>query len=149
MITTAEKVLFLKGVELFSEIPGQDLVQVAAIARPVTFEEGDEIITQGDVGNCLYLIIEGEVDVVTGGIYEVARLGEKQVFGEMSILDEEPRSASVVAATDVIMLKIDQGDFYEMMTLHIEVARGVIALLTRRLRRATSTQNTSSSTPPA
>lgn len=139
MISTIEKVLFLKGVDLFSQIPGEDLAQVARIAKELYFEQDSQIIEQGDVGDCLYLIIEGEVKVLADD-QEIARLGEKESVGEMSILDAEPRSASVFAATDVVLLEIKQEDFYEMISERPEIAQGVIKVLTRRLRSYHSTE---------
>lgn len=133
MISTIEKVLFLKGVDLFSQIPGEDLAQVAQIAEEIYFEQGQQIIKQGEVGDCLYLIIEGEVKV-SADDKVIARLGEKECVGEMSILDAEPRSASVFAISDVILLRIQQEDFYEMISERSEIAQGVIKVLTRRLR---------------
>ena len=133
MISTIEKVLFLKDVDLFSQIPGEDLSQVAQIAKEIYFEQDRQIIKQGEVGDCLYLIIEGEVKVLSGD-QEIARLGEKESVGEMSILDAEPRSASVFAVTDVVLLEIKQEDFYEMISERPEIAQGVIKVLTRRLR---------------
>jgi len=135
MISTVEKVLFLKKVDLFSKIPGEDLAKVAEIVKETSFEAGEQIIREGDMGDCLYLIIEGEVDVVAGE-RQLACLGLSECFGEMSLLDSEPRSACVVAKTDVALLKIEQDDFYEMMTERPEVAQGVISVLTRRLREA-------------
>jgi len=135
MISTVEKVLFLKKVDLFSKIPGEDLAKVAEIVKETSFEAGEQIIREGDMGDCLYLIIEGEVDVVAGE-RQLACLGLSECFGEMSLLDSEPRSACVVAKTDVALLKIEQEDFYEMMTERPEVAQGVISVLTRRLREA-------------
>jgi CRP-like cAMP-binding protein len=134
MISTIEKVLFLKRVDLFRQIPGEDLAQVAQIAKEVYFEQGQQIIKQGDVGDCLYLIIEGEVKVLSDD-KEITRFGEKESVGEMSILDAEPRSASVFAVSDVVLLKIKQEDFYEMISERPEIAQGVIKVLTRRLRR--------------
>ena len=139
MISTIEKVLFLKGVDLFSQIPGEDLAQVAQIAKELYFEKGSQIIKQGDVGDCLYLIIEGEVRVLSDD-QEIARLGDKESVGEMSILDAEPRSASVLAASDVVLLEIKQDDFYEMISERPEIAQGVIKVLTRRLRGNHSTE---------
>ena len=133
MISTVEKVLFLKSVDLFSRIPGEDLAQVAGIAQEVTFERGQLIIQEGDMGDSMFLIIEGQVTVHHLGT-ELSRLAEKQSFGEMAILDNEPRSASVTAQTDVTCLKIEREDFYELMSEKIEIAHGIIRTLTQRLR---------------
>jgi CRP-like cAMP-binding protein len=137
MISTVEKVLFLKSIDLFSQIPGEDLSQIAQITDEVHYEEGDEIFHEGDPGDSLYLVIEGRVRVHKGG-HDLAVLGERQVFGEMSLLDSEPRSASVGAMTDLTLLKIARDDFNEILAEKAEIAQGVIKVLTRRLRNTLS-----------
>lgn len=137
MISTVEKVLFLKSIDLFSQIPGEDLSQIAQITDEVQYEEGDEIFHEGDPGDSLYLVIEGRVRVHRGGS-EVAVLGERQVFGEMALLDSEPRSASVLAITDLTLLKIARDDFTEILAEKAEIAQGIIKVLTRRLRNTLS-----------
>lgn len=135
MISTVEKVLFLKSVDLFSRIPGEDLAQIAGIAQEVNFEKGELIIQEGEVGDSMYLIIEGEV-MVHRLTQELTRLGEKESFGEMALLDNEPRSATVTAVSDVTCLKIEREEFYELMSEKIEIAHGIIHILTQRLREA-------------
>lgn len=135
MITTTERVLFLKGVALFARIPGEDLVQVARIAKEVLFEEGQIVMQEGEEGDCLLLIIEGEVAVVRDDV-EIARLGGDECVGEMSLLDSEPRSASVRALSDVVALELNHDDFYDMMNEHAQIARGIITTLTKRLRES-------------
>ncbi|MBI5495898.1 MAG: cyclic nucleotide-binding domain-containing protein [Deltaproteobacteria bacterium] len=133
MISTVEKVLFLKGVDLFSAIPGEDLSQIAQIADEVEMDSGETIFKEGDLGDSLYLIVSGKVRIHRGD-KEIAVLGEKQVFGEMALLDSEPRSASVTATTDVSLLKITQEDFADILAEKGEIAQGIIKVLTRRLR---------------
>lgn len=135
MISTVEKVLFLKSVDLFSLIAGEDLAQVATIAQEVSFEAGEVILQEGEIGDSLFLIIEGEVQVHRLQ-KEIARLGERQSFGEMAILDDEPRSASVTSLSDVVCLKIAREEFFELMSEKMEIAHGIIRILTGRLRRA-------------
>ena len=139
MISTVEKVLFLKSIDLFSQIPGEDLAQIAQITDEVQHEEGDEIFAEGDPGDSLYFILEGHVQVIIGG-EEVAELGERQVFGEMSLLDSEPRSASCSAATDLTLLRITRDDFDEILAEKAEIAQGIIKVLTRRLRKTNARQ---------
>ncbi|MBN2493900.1 MAG: cyclic nucleotide-binding domain-containing protein [Deltaproteobacteria bacterium] len=135
MISTVEKVLFLKSVDLFSQIPGEDLAQVAGIAQEISFEPGELIIQEGEMGDSLYLLVDGEV-LVHRLTKEITRLGQRESFGEMAILDNEPRSASVSSVTDVTCLKVSRDDFYELMSEKIEIAHGIIRVLTHRLRDA-------------
>jgi CRP-like cAMP-binding protein len=149
MISTVEKVLFLKSVELFSRIPGEDLAQIAGIAQEVHFEQGELIIQEGEMGDSMFLIIEGEV-MVHRLTKELTRLGERESFGEMALLDNEPRSATVTGISDVTCLKVDREEFYELMSEKIEIAHGIIRMLTHRLREANqklSEKNTTQSAP--
>lgn len=136
MISTVEKVLFLKTIDLFRTIPGEDLVRVAQIAEEVRFEAGERLITEGELGDSLYLILAGRVRVEKNN-KRVTELGERECVGEMAILDSEPRSATVQAIEPVTALKIEREDFYDLLNEKVEIAQGIIKVLTRRLRRTT------------
>lgn len=133
MLSTIEKVLFLKSIELFNKINGEDLAQIADISKENNFEKGELIIQQDELGDSMYIIIEGEV-LVHRTDQQIARLHEREAFGEMAILDHEPRSASVTAVTDISCLKIEREDFYALMSDKPEIAYGIIRVLTQRLR---------------
>jgi CRP-like cAMP-binding protein len=135
MISTVEKVLFLKSIDLFSQIPGEDLAAVAQISSEEAREPGDEIFSEGESGDALYLVIDGRVRVHKAERL-IAELGERECFGEMALLDAAPRSASVTAISQATLLKIAREDFQEIMSEKPEIAQGVIKVLTRRLRDA-------------
>jgi CRP-like cAMP-binding protein len=137
MISTVEKVLFLKSIDLFSQIPGEDLSQIAQITDELHYEEGEQICREGDPGDSLYLIIEGRVRVHRGD-HGIAELGERQVVGEMALLDSEPRSASVTALSPLTLLTLVRDDFNEILAEKAEIAQGIIKVLTRRLRATLS-----------
>ncbi len=88
-------------------------------------------------GDSLYIIVSGEI-IVHDGDYTINTLGEAEVFGEMALLDPEPRMASATAESDALLLRLDQESFYELMDTRSEVARGIIRVLTARLRRRVS-----------
>lgn len=136
MLSTVEKVLFLKSIDLFSQIPGEDLTQVALVSTEETHDPGDEIFAEGEAGDALYLVLDGKVRVHKNDRV-IAELGERECFGEMAILDASPRSATVTAITDINVLKISREDFQEIMSEKPEIASGIIKVLTRRLRNAT------------
>jgi CRP-like cAMP-binding protein len=146
VISTVEKVLFLKSIDLFSQIPGEDLSQIAQITDEVHFEEGDAIFAEGDIGDTLYFVIEGKVRIHSGAD-EVAVLGERQVFGEMALLDSQPRSASASVISDVTLLKIQRDDFNEILAEKSEIAQGIIKVLTRRLRTELDRRRTAQTDP--
>lgn len=135
-LLTVEKVLALKGVELFSALAEQDLVEIAYIAEEVDAAPGERIISRGEIGTSLYVIVSGSVRVHLGE-REVARLGHRDVFGELATLDPEPRSADVTAVEECVFLRIEGASLYDLMAEHPAVTRGVIAVLCERLRKAT------------
>src|SRR5689334_2473008 len=92
---------------------------------------------EGEIGDSMYLIVGGRVQVFKGDRL-VLELAERECVGEMAILDSEPRSATVRAVTAVSALKIEREDFYELLTQKLEIAQGIIKVLTRRLRRSTT-----------
>src|SRR5438445_724472 len=106
---------------------------VAEIAEEQPLAAGDQVFAQGETGDALYLIVEGKVKVHQGS-KELVRLGERDVFGEMAVLDSEPRSASVTAVEDSVLLKIGRDDFRDILGERPEIAMGVMKVLTRRLR---------------
>lgn len=128
-----EKVLLLKSLAIFNETPETILSELAPLMQEVEAEEGTELFRDGDVGDCMYIIYKGEVKIHKGGT-TLAILKEKEVFGELSLLDSETRSASATTHTDCFLFKIDQEPFYELVETRPEVARGFIKILCQRLR---------------
>ncbi len=135
MLSTVEKVLFLKSIDLFSQIPGEDLAAIALISSEENRELGDEIFAEGEAGDALYLVIDGRVRVHKLDRV-IAELGERECFGEMAILDAAPRSATVSSLSPTALLKITREDFQDILTEKPEIAQGIIKVLTRRLRDA-------------
>ena len=136
MLSTVEKVLFLKSIVLFSQLPGEDLTQVAQVSVEEAHEPGDEIFSEGEAGDALYLVLDGKVRVHKQDRV-LAELGERECFGEMALLDAAPRSATVTALGETQLLKIAREDFQEIMSEKPEIAVGIIKVLTHRLRNAT------------
>jgi CRP-like cAMP-binding protein len=135
MIPTLERVLFLKSVDLFSGLSGEELAPVAAIAIEEQREAGEDILREGELADSLYLLVEGRVRIHRGG-QTLAVLHEREAFGEMAILDPAPRSATVTAETDVTLLKLSELEFRELLEEKHQLALGIIQVLTRRLRAA-------------
>jgi HEAT repeat protein/ATP/ADP translocase len=128
-----EKMLFLRHVPLFSKMETGELTHVAAIAREVTFPAGSRIIQEGDHGDHMYLIVDGEVEIRRGEA-SLNILKKDDFFGEMSIIDGEPRSASAIAQTDCLLLRIDKDDFQELLSTYNSAAVSVARALSARLR---------------
>ena len=133
MLTTIEKVLALKKVSVFAETPDETLAAVAGLLAEVPLPSGETVFEKGDMGDCLYIVANGEVRVHDGD-RTLEHLVEGHVFGEMALLDAEPRMASVTAVVDTCLLRLDQEPFFELMNDRPEVARGIIRVLSQRLR---------------
>ena len=140
MISTVEKVLFLKSIDLFREIPGEDLARVAQIAEEIEFEPKEIIMTEGEIGDSMYLIVDGRVAIIHNNAVKT-ELGERECVGEMAILDSEPRSATVRAMGPVRALKVEREDLYELMSEKMHITHGIIKVLTRRLRQTIAQEN--------
>jgi MFS family permease len=137
MSSLLEKVVLLKGVSLFEEVPGEDvaaLAQASEEVRPVT---GVPIIREGEPGDTLYVVVQGGVRVERAG-RTVARLGPGESFGELSVIDQQPRSATVIPEPGTELLAIAQEDFHELLADHPELATAVLRVMSRRLRDATA-----------
>ena len=128
-----EKVLVLKSLSIFNESPETILSELAPLMQEEEAEAGHALFKEGDIGDCMYIIYKGDVKIHKGNA-TLAILHEKEVFGELSLLDSETRSASATAHTDCFLFKIDQEPFYELMETRPEVAKGFIKILCQRLR---------------
>ena len=133
MLSTVEKVLILKTVSMFNQTPDNVLADVADLLEELDVSENETIFKQGDSGDSLYVILDGKVRVHDGERL-LNYLGEREVFGEMALLDPEPRLASVTAVESTRLFRLDQAPFYELMAERPEVATGIIRVLTGHLR---------------
>jgi len=132
---TIDKVLMLRTVSLFEGIQDETLAGVAGLLTERWAEPGERIIEKGDIGDCLYLIESGRLRVEDGGRL-LAYLEPHHFFGELSLLDAEPRSASVVAAERSRLYRLDQSDFYSLVTERPEIARAINRVLCKMVRTA-------------
>lgn len=128
-----EKVLILKSLSLFTETPETILSELAPLLEEMEYEQGTPVFKEGDIGDSMYVIYKGEVKIHKGNS-TLAILKEKEVFGELSLLDSETRSASATCDTDCFLFKLDQDPFYELLEARPEIARGFIKILCQRLR---------------
>ncbi|GMV39392.1 MAG: hypothetical protein AMXMBFR64_11080 [Myxococcales bacterium] len=128
----------LKGLSLFKYLSYQELVKVMNIAGERTFRPGELIFEEGVAEDVLYILLAGTVDIRKGDV-EIAVLKRGVHFGEMSLVDSSPRSATAVARDDVRVLTITRKDFYGVLrknsTIAVKMLWSFIKALTIRLRR--------------
>ena len=139
MLLTVEKVLILRCVAVFSDVADEALVDVARLLKLLDAPAGTTIIREGDVGHALYIIVDGRVRVHRDD-QTIAVLGERDVFGELSVLDPKPRSASVEALEDTRLFALRGEHLEELMAADPPVLRGVVRFLCRRIRATTAQQ---------
>lgn len=123
----------LRAVDIFTKTPEHATTALAELVRIRNISEGEVIFHKGDVGTCMFIIVSGQVRVFDGEMI-LDDLYSRDVFGEMAMLDAETRSASVRAVTDTTLLMLEQTPFYAFMAEHADVARGIIQVLSQRLR---------------
>ena len=133
MPTTTERVTILKTVSIFAKTPDDILAEIASLLEEVPINAGETVFEKGEMGTSMYVIAGGRVRVHDGE-RTLNYLGECDVFGEMALVDSQPRSASVTAVEDTKLLRLDQDPFYRLMDERSEVSRGVIRVLSRHLR---------------
>lgn len=129
-----EKVLLLKSLSIFKETPETILSELAALLKEEQLEAESIIFEENDPGDSMFIILSGKISIKKGR-QELAVLKENEVFGELSLLDNEPRSATAITKTDCMLYKIDHEPFYELLDTRPEIARGFIKILCNRLRQ--------------
>ena len=139
-----EKTKLLQQVPLFQDLRGGDLKSIAEIAAEVRCKAHHQVFAEGDVGDSLFVIESGAVRVLKKGREgneEVARLSSGQHFGEMALIDEEHRSATVEAVEDTKLIQIKRGDWESLLGQNFPLAHQVYTAFTkhlcRRLRQTT------------
>jgi small-conductance mechanosensitive channel/CRP-like cAMP-binding protein len=130
-----ERVTALRRIDLFANLEGPELELLASGVRKVRFAAGEPIIRQGEAGDSLFIIIQGDVLVSLGQgtIHQsVTTLRAGDFFGEMSLITGEPRSATCAARTDVLCYVIDHDAFRTLLAQRPQVAEQLTAVLTTR-----------------
>lgn len=125
----------LANVPLFASLSKKDLQRVAKASDEVTIKAGRTIVEQGRTGHEFFLILEGTA-VVRRNNRKVADLGPGQYFGELAILDRGPRSASVVATTEMDVLVLGQREFVSVLDSIPGMAYKFLTVMAQRLRDA-------------
>ncbi|MEQ9364067.1 MAG: HEAT repeat domain-containing protein [Leptospirales bacterium] len=137
MAIDMERILFLRSVPLFADIDGNDLQWINEITREKKYKAGQTVFRENDVGDSLYIIINGSVRVLKGQNQVILQiLEERETFGEMSILDQEPRSATVEVQKDATLLAIKRDDFQRLLLARPQLAFSLFRTISRRLREA-------------
>jgi CRP/FNR family transcriptional regulator, cyclic AMP receptor protein len=134
VLTVVEKVILLRGVDIFSEVPTSDLSLLAAVAEEVTVSADQPIYAEKDPSDSMYVVIEGGVRLHRDG--RVVHLaGPNEAFGTWALFDDEPRVTSASASADGRLLRIDKEAFVDLLADNVQITQGVLKAVVGRLRR--------------
>ncbi|MFZ5468979.1 MAG: cyclic nucleotide-binding domain-containing protein [Myxococcota bacterium] len=137
---------FLRGVPIFGGLEGRRLDSVISILGEDTFSTGSTIFKEGELGRTMYVLAEGEVEVLRssaeGTLVPIVKLGPGEVFGEMALVELQPRSATVRVSKKARTFTLTNPDLYYLYKednyAYVLVLQNICRMLSRRLRKADS-----------
>lgn len=133
MLSTVERVIFLQGIDIFSKVSSEDLVHIAAITELHEVEVGHQLYREGDLADCMYVVIDGAIRVERGG-EEVMVAKNGDAVGAWALFDDERRVVSATAMDESELLRIDKEDFIDLLSDHVQITQGIMKTIVKRLR---------------
>jgi len=133
-----EEVEVLRNIPLFAKLEPAKLKLLAFTSERLTFDVGQTLFQQGDMGDAAYIVMDGAADILINtpkGQVKVANLGRHQIIGEIAILCDVPRTATVVASQATTTLKINKDTFFRLVTEFPEMSVEIMRELARRLEK--------------
>jgi CRP-like cAMP-binding protein len=130
----------LRNIPLFAMVDPAELKLPAFTSERLEYLPGDELFHQGDYGDAAYIILEGEADVLVdtpSGAVKVATLGKNDIIGEIAVLCDVPRTATVVAHGNLEILRLSKDGFFHLVTQFPQVGIEVMSALASKLHRTT------------
>ena len=125
----------LAAVPLFADLSKGELRLVASITKPLDYGPGAPVVTEGDRTGRFFVIVDGDAEVLVNGRF-VRRLGPGDFFGELALLDDEPRSATVAAINQLSTLSIAAFNFRSLLKSNAAITYKVLLAICQRLRAA-------------
>ncbi len=135
-MTLEEDVELLRNIPLFAKIEPSKLKLLAFTSQRLTFNPGDSLFKQGDDGDALYVIMEGEADVLVdtpGGQITVATMGKNDFVGDIAVLCDVPRTATVTATSKLTTMRITKDLFFQLVCQFPQIAIEIMRELAHRL----------------
>ena len=139
MLSVMEIIIALKKISLFSNVHGEGLKRLSDVIRDKEVSQGETVFSEKDLGEEMYLVYSGKILIfqeLSGEEEHLEIVGRSEYFGEMAIVDEEPRSASARAVEDSTLLVLQMDDFRTAVRDYPDIAFEVFREFSRRIRRA-------------
>ncbi len=146
MLNLIDRLLFVRQVPLFEELRDDFLMRLASVMEELDFPENHTIFHKGEEGESMYIVVSGRVKIHIGDRI-IAEPGSGKCFGEMAIVDAEPRSASVTTLEPCECLLLTQQQLYEAIDEMPSIAVNLLRLLSRRIREANDLSNAKAAEP--
>jgi len=138
-ITIPDKILLLRGIEIFEALSVSELAAVASVTEEIVCPPGDIVIKEGETGETMYLIIKGEVSVIKdqGEKHEIEldRIGSGDYFGEMALFEDVLRSATIRTEQESRLLVLHKQEFKEIVREYPQIALNICKVLSGRIRK--------------
>ena len=132
--TIVEQTMRLKSVDLFEEVPEHVLAGIVPELREIRLRQDEMVFAKGDVGDSLYIVIEGSVRMHDESV-TVAEVAHDRVFGEMTVLQSAPRTLSATASMPTRLFRFEQDALYRLIADQVGIARSMIQIIIERLRQ--------------
>lgn len=134
METTIERVIFLQRIELFKDIPSEQLAHLAGITHSFVAEKGEHLFEEGDPARSLYLLIDGSVQLTRNGELR-KEVNSTDAIGVWGFFDGEDRLMTATSREESHFLKIDRMDFYDLLEERMHLSEGILKYFVKRIRK--------------
>jgi CRP-like cAMP-binding protein len=136
--TISDKIMLLKGIELFESLSVGELAAIASVVEEIDYPVGDIIIKEGDAGDTLFLMVRGEVSVIKGlgeiNEIEIDRMADGEYFGEMALFEDTVRSVSIRTEKPSAFMVLHKQEFKEIVREYPQIALEICKVLSGRIR---------------
>lgn len=133
METVVEKVIHLQNVELFAEIPTEQLSYIASIAKPIELSESDVLFSERENSDALHILFDGTIDMVKNN-EPIFTVRSNETVGALGFFDQQPRIFTAVCNENCRLLEIDSIAFFDLLEERIHVARYLLKFFVKKLR---------------
>lgn len=136
METTIERVIFLQNIELFADIPSEQLAHLAGITQSFTANAGEMLFEEGDRSQSMYILINGNVQLYRNNRLR-KELTDAEAIGVWSFFDGEERLVTATCKEESHFLVIDRIDFFDLLEDRVQLSQGLLAYFVKRIRKLT------------
>lgn len=137
----AETISVLRNMELFVRTDERQLRAVAMMGDYLHYRAGERLFEQGDEGDAAFVLIDGSVDVVVradGTEQAVATIGKGEIFGELAVICDQPRTSAIVARDELTVLRLNRDTVLTMLREFPDISLQMLRIISRRLERTTA-----------